>query len=159
MYCMHICAMLTHKSRPMIDSKSETPLLKMQSRDFPIVPFQTLRSINVKCVCEWLPVDYWLYFFAAFHLLRKVPAFERRNKKMCHNCLLLQKTDNLRRFCIWLVRKWESEISSFLGFCLWREKYLKKIIWERFWQNWIWSVSVYLFLLPLKGCSPLFLKH
>ena len=90
MYCMHICAMLTHKSRPMIDSKSETPLLKMQSRDFPIVPFQTLRS-NVKCVCEWLPADYWLYFFAGFHLLRKVPAFERRNKKMCHYCVLIQK--------------------------------------------------------------------
>ena len=84
--------------------------------------------------------------FAGFHLLRKVPAFERRNKKMCHYCVLIQKTDNLRRFCIWLVRKWESEISSFLGFCLWREKYLKKIIWERVWQNWIWSVSVYLFL-------------
>ena len=76
MHCMCICATLTHK----IDSKSETPLLKMQSRDFPIVPFQTLRR-NVKYVCEWLTADYWLYFFAAFHLLRKVPAFERQNEK------------------------------------------------------------------------------
>ena len=128
MYCMHICAMLTHKSRPMIDSKSETPLLKMQSRDFPIVPSQTLRS-NVKCAAG----NYWLYFFAGFHLLRKVPAFERRNKKMCHYCVLIQKNWQSETFLHLTGKKMgvRNQFLSRILFVTWKiseENHLREIL-------------------------------